>query len=173
MSVFLGLLMQNTEFNFRDYSIEDLLPHSGPMVLINEIIDFSEEHLIAEILIEENCKYYDASLSGVPAWVGVEYMSQAIAALAGVHAKRQNRPIKLGFLLGTRKYLILEKVMKRNHIYEIKVSQLYKDDSGLASFDCRIFDKGRADFLLAEPLECVKSKLNVFETNDLQDIVES
>lgn len=165
-------------FNFKDYSVEDLIPHSGPMVLIDQILEYSQQHLVAEIKIEENCKFYQASKQGVPAWVGVEYMSQAIAALAGIYAKQQGREIKLGFLLGTRKYNIQQTVLKKDHVYRIEVNQLYKDDSGLASFDCRIIENSR--IMENNPmqqsdesiLECVRAKLNVFETNNLQDIVE-
>jgi predicted hotdog family 3-hydroxylacyl-ACP dehydratase len=164
--------MSYTEFNFKDYSIEELIPHSGPMVLIEEVLEYSEQHLVAEIKIQENCKFYDAAKQGVPAWVGVEYMSQAIAALAGIYAKQQGREIKLGFLLGTRKYNIQQTILKKDHVYRIEVSQLYKDDSGLASFDCKILENNSVQQSDESMVECVRAKLNVFETNDLQDIVE-
>lgn len=170
--------MSEATFNFKDYPVEALIPHSGPMVLIDQILEFSEQHLVAEIKIEEHCKFYQESKQGVPAWVGVEYMSQAIAALAGIYAKQQGREIKLGFLLGTRKYHINQTVFKRDQVYRIEVSQLYKDDSGLASFDCRIMENRSALEDSADQqsdvalLECVRAKLNVFETNNLQDIVE-
>ncbi len=166
--------MSVATFNFKDYPVEELIPHSGPMVLIDQILEYSEQHLVAEIKIEENCKFYQTSKQGVPAWVGVEYMSQAIAALAGIYAKQQGREIKLGFLLGTRKYNILQTVFKKDHVYRISVSQLYKDDSGLASFDCRIEEQEQSPKSQTEELktECVRAKLNVFETNNLQDIIE-
>ena len=38
----------------------------------------------------------------VPAWVGIEYMAQAIAAWAGCRARAAGKPPQLGFLLGSR-----------------------------------------------------------------------
>ncbi len=165
--------MSTPQFNFKDYSVEELIPHSGPMVLLDEIIEYSEQHLVAEIKIEENCKFYQASKAGVPAWVGVEYMSQAIAALAGIFAKLQGRPIKLGFLLGTRKYNIFQTILKKEQIFRIEVKQLYKDESGLASFDCRIIQTNHSNESSDDSVECVRAKLNVFETDDLQDVLEN
>ena len=42
--------------------------------------------------------------AGVPAWAGVEYMAQTIAAHAGVEARARGEPPAIGFLLGTRAY---------------------------------------------------------------------
>jgi len=165
-------IVQEGLFSLADYSVNDLIPHSPPMVLIERIVDFGNESLVAEITIVEDCKFYDSDLEGVPAWVGIEYMSQAIAAFAGIHAKKESRAIKLGFLLGTRKYQMVKKVFKINKTYGIIVKQLYKDDSGLASFECKIVEQSKQYLTIPEDNICVQTKLNVFETNELQDIAE-
>ncbi len=150
-------------FDYKAYAVEELIPHSPPMVLIDKILDFDHNSLIAEINIKENCKFYDENIQGVPSWVGMEYMAQAIAAMAGIQAKKKNEQIKLGFLLGTRRYDIFHHVFKAGETYNIQIEQLYMDDSGLASFDCQISDKLKT---------LVKARLNVYETDDAQQIID-
>ena len=58
--------------------IRSLLPHSGPMVLLDRVIAADEESLCAEVRIRENSLFCNAD--GVGAWVGLEYMAQAIGA---------------------------------------------------------------------------------------------
>ena len=144
-------------FDYKACTVEELVPHSPPMVLIDKILDFDQNSLRAEISIKENCKFYDENIQGVPSWVGMEYMAQAIAAMAGIQAKSNNESIKLGFLLGTRRYNIFHQVFEEGETYYIQVEQLYLDDSGLASFDCQISDHNKL---------IVKARLNVFETDD-------
>lgn len=146
------------------YKIADVIPHSSPMVLLDHIIEQHGDELSAEITISENSRFFESEYGGVPGWVGIEYMAQAIAALAGIHSKQKNEAIKLGFLLGTRKYNMPGKIFEVGETYQINVKQLYMDDSGLASFDCQILN---GDLL------CVQAKLNVFETDDAQQILET
>lgn len=147
-------------FCLTDYKVEDLVPHSSPMVLIDSISQYDNESLSAIISINEKSKFYQKQLGGVPSWVGIEYMSQAIAAFSGIHSKIANKAVKLGFLLGSRKYHILQKVFKKDHQYVIFVQKLYQDGSGLACFDCTIFEQcDEGDNILF-----VQSKINVFET---------
>ncbi len=107
--------------------------------------------------------FYDATLNGVPAWVGIEYMAQAISALAGLRAKEKNQGIKLGFLLGTRKLLLVYKVLVAGQRYRIHVKQMFWDESGMANFECEIFHDQEL---------CVEAKVNVFETDEIEKILE-
>jgi predicted hotdog family 3-hydroxylacyl-ACP dehydratase len=59
--------------------------------------------LITETHIRPDSAYFDRQLNGVPNYVGIEYMAQSIAALAGVEARLDHEGIRVGFLLGTRK----------------------------------------------------------------------
>lgn len=152
------------KMNNIQYPVAEVIPHSPPMVLLDKVLSRSDDELTAEIVISNESRFFDHKLSGIPTWVGIEYMAQAIAALAGSRAKDLNQEIKLGFLLGTRKYHILEKIFLNGETYQIKVKQLYMDDSGLASFDCSIN--------LDEQV-IVKARLNVFEADDAKQILES
>ena len=148
--------------DYKAIPIVELIPHSPPMVLIENILNYEENSLTADISIAENCKFYVNDIQGVPSWAGIEYMAQAIAAFAGIQAKMINEPVKLGFLLGTRKYNMFEKSFQVGERYQIHAKQLYVDSSGLASFDC---------FIAADTKQIVQARLNVFETHNIQDIV--
>lgn len=142
--------------------VETLVPHSPPMVLIDEILSYYETGLIAAVDIHEQCRFYSAQARGVPSWAGIEYMAQAISAWAGINAKRQGREIELGFLLGSRKMKLPETVFKSGQRYQVYVRELVRDPSGLASFDCRI---------AAGEQDCASARVNVYEGSNIRKII--
>ena len=142
--------------------VGDLLPHSSPMVLLTKICGFEENALSAQVDITSGGKFWDYQSQSVPAWVGMEYMAQAIAALAGIKAKHEDRAVRLGFLLGTRKYKIIHPEFNAGDRLRIDVRQLYKDESGMASFECSICCNKRL---------AVEAKLNVFEPDEANKIL--
>ena len=82
--------------------IRQLLPHSGPMVLLDRVVVADDESMCAEVRIRSD-SFFCAD-GGVGAWVGLEYMAQTIGAYAGYTAWLRGEPIKIGYLLGTRCY---------------------------------------------------------------------
>src|SRR5438445_11019322 len=82
--------------------IRSLLPHSGTMVVLDRVIAVDHQSLCAEVVIRPDSLFMGAD--GVGSWVGIEYMAQAIAALAGHAARLDGDAVKVGFLLGTRRY---------------------------------------------------------------------
>ncbi len=153
--------------NPQDLIISELIPHSEDMILLDKIVTFSSTSLIAELSIYSGCKFWSDSLGRVPIWIGLEYMAQSIAALAGIHAKLNNQSIKLGFLLGTRSYKCLQQGFFNGKIYLIDIRQVYRDEQGMASFDCKISNSN----LSTNVSEIVTTaRLNVFETNDISKI---
>ena len=118
--------------------IRSLLPHSGPMVLLDRVVTADEESLCAEVRIRQNSLFCHAG--GVGAWVGLEYMAQAIGAYSGYTAKLRGEPIRVGFLLGTRHYQASQPVFAVGSLLNIYVKRIFQSENGLASFECRIDD---------------------------------
>ena len=83
--------------------VESLLPHAGPMVLIDRVIEGGLTSTRAAVRIGEDSMFYETP-HGVPAYVGIEYIAQTVAAHAGIRALREDEPVRIGFLLGTRRY---------------------------------------------------------------------
>ena len=71
--------------------IRRLVPHAGPMVLLDRLLAVDEETLCAEVTIDADTLFCDGREVG--AWVGVEYMAQAIAAHAGYAAMLRGKPV--------------------------------------------------------------------------------
>ena len=80
-----------------------LLPHSGRMVLLDEVLSYDDNNLHAVCTIRPDCILLPDGANALPGWLGLEIMAQGVGAWAGAHALDAGRPVQLGFLLGTRK----------------------------------------------------------------------
>jgi len=66
-----------------DKEILALIPHRPPMLLINQLLDLNASSAQARVLIDSDAPFFVDGL-GVPAWIGLEYMGQTSALIAGV-----------------------------------------------------------------------------------------
>ena len=116
--------------------IRTLVPHSGEMVLLERVVSADEENLCAEVRIHAGSVL--ATGQGVGSWVGIEYMAQAIAAHAGWLAGRRGDAVKVGFLLGSRKYEASVPYFAPGSVLRVHVHRVLQAENGLGAFDCRI-----------------------------------
>jgi len=123
------------------FTIEQVLPHDHPMILLDQLVGFSENNASCCCTITGQSLFFDTTLNGVPSYVGLEYMAQSIAAYANANELSQNRAVEIGFLVSSRKYKCEFSVFKRGMVLTINVEKIYKDESGLSAFDCNIFIK--------------------------------
>jgi len=72
------------------------------MTVIDRLVEYDPQRSVATVTVTEQSPFFVAT--GVPAWVGIEYMAQTIAARAGYQARLRGEPPPIGFLLGTRAY---------------------------------------------------------------------
>jgi predicted hotdog family 3-hydroxylacyl-ACP dehydratase len=119
------------------WPIEELLPHAGEMILLDAVLEAEPERIVCRRRVSAGGLFnsVDGSLS---AWVGVELMAQSIAAWAGWQAKREQRPVRLGFLLGTRHYECDVEAFPAGCELVIEAVRNFHDDHGMAVFACRI-----------------------------------
>jgi predicted hotdog family 3-hydroxylacyl-ACP dehydratase len=119
-----------------DYSdVAGIIPHSGQMVLLDRVIEFDGDSLTAELIVRDDGLFGDEQ--GVPAWAGIEYMAQAVAAYAGIKSKLAGEPIKLVFLLGTRRYNSNVASFAVGTALTIQIKTIIQDEK-LGVFDCTI-----------------------------------
>jgi len=118
--------------------IGELVPHSGAMVLLDRVLSADAENLCAEVAIHAGSVFYDAPSAGVGSWVGIEYMAQAIAAHAGYLARLAGAPVKIGFLLGARRYEAQLPLFVDGSVLQVHVQQALQGENGLGAFECRI-----------------------------------
>ncbi|CAA9889420.1 Beta-hydroxyacyl-(Acyl-carrier-protein) dehydratase FabA/FabZ [Candidatus Methylobacter favarea] len=144
--------------DFNAIDIAELIPHSGKMVLLDRIIACDEHSLSAELTVRDDGLL--GSKKAVPAWAGIEYMAQAVAAYAGVMAKKAGEPVKLGFLLGTRRYSSSVAEFKVGSRLTVRVKKVIQDDA-LGVFDCEIY--GRIHETGQDIEAIVSANLNVYQ----------
>lgn len=72
------------------------------MCLLTELIDAHDGGAIAETRTRRDDLFAEAD--GIPAWVGVEWLAQAVAAWAGFRAVASGEPPTPGLLLGAKRY---------------------------------------------------------------------
>jgi len=116
--------------------IRSLVPHAGPMVLLDRVISADENSLLAEVRIRSDSLF--CNTDGVGAWVGIEYMAQAIGAWAGYTARLRGEPVKLGFVLGTRRYECSRPIFTLGSLLRVHILRVFQDENGLCSFECSI-----------------------------------
>jgi predicted hotdog family 3-hydroxylacyl-ACP dehydratase len=117
--------------------IEELLSHTGDMLLLDRVLAFDNESTIAECSPKDHAWYSD-SMGDMPAWMGIELMAQTVATHVGLLKRSQHAPPKHGMLLGTRSYRASVPCFSAHAPLQIQATIVYRDDSGLGAYDCII-----------------------------------
>ena len=118
-------------------SVQDLLLHRPPKLLLKSVLRWRETGLEASVDPRDSHLFRDAD-GRIPAWVGIEYMAQAIGALAGVESRRAVQPVGLGFFLGTRRYHAELSHFDPAQELRVSVRELLRDETNLVLFKCEI-----------------------------------
>lgn len=138
--------------------VADLVPHRRAMSWLDRIVYADAQQVRAQAQVRAHGLFVRAGR--IDAWVGIEYMAQAIAAWAGQRARQQGRPVALGFLLGTRRYDARRPWFAVGERLCIQAQCELMGSNGLGLFHCRI-DVGEA----GGPAAALAS-LSVFEPQD-------
>ncbi len=117
------------------YAIETLLPQSGAMVLVDSVLEAGEGHIVVELTVRDD-GLFSSSNHTVPAWVGLEYMAQAVAAYSGYQRKRRGQEIDLGFLLGTRFYSCSVGEFVCGTRLTVRAEKIIEAANDMVVFDC-------------------------------------
>jgi predicted hotdog family 3-hydroxylacyl-ACP dehydratase len=115
--------------------IAELVPHASRAIVIDALVEHSALRSIAVAHVDERSTYWEGS--GVPAWAGIEYMAQTIAAHGGAEARARGEPPPIGFVLGTRAYAASVDEFPRGCTLTVTVEPEVVD-GGFAAFNCAI-----------------------------------
>jgi predicted hotdog family 3-hydroxylacyl-ACP dehydratase len=85
-------------------------------------------------------------------------MAQACGAYAGLKALERGEPVRVGFLLGTRRYEVRVPWLRLGDSMIVSVSEIYRDTQ-MGAFECRIERQGE---LVAT------AQLSVYQPEDVQ-----
>ncbi|MBN3345066.1 hotdog family protein [Pectobacterium brasiliense] len=118
------------------------LPHSAPMVLVDEVIHVDDEHAHCRVVVSREsilAPFLNAQ-GHLPAWFGIEIIAQTIGVWSGWHGRQisgmQEKP-RPGMLLGGRGYRCKQDNFPAGSLLDVTVTLLMRDDK-IGSFEGEI-----------------------------------
>jgi predicted hotdog family 3-hydroxylacyl-ACP dehydratase len=119
----------------RAIPVTELVPHGAAMTVIDQLESYDAQRSIAIARVRADSVFFEGN--GVPAWAGIEYMAQAVAAHAGAEARLRGARPAVGFLVGTRAYRSDVAEFPLGSRLTITVQPIWSDGA-FATFDCAI-----------------------------------
>ena len=144
------------------------LPHSTPMVLIDEVlnVDMKNQIVKTSVKIHDNKIFFNKEINGISPLVGIEFMAQTIGCYA--YYKAGKTIPKIGFLLGTRQYENKLEKFENGKTYILTAREIYGDNE-LVSFECLIYNEGEDE----NPENYVaKATINAFQPKDVEKYIK-
>lgn len=150
--------MTSPAYKTSEHSFESVVPHTGAMVLLDQIDYWNEQELQASLTVRADAPFVDAH--GIPAWVGIELMAQTIGAFGGCRSRQNGQPVKIGFLVGSRRYTCSHSYFPTGAHLKVQVREIIHADNGLCVFECKL--QGTAEHANIS----ASANINVFQPDD-------
>lgn len=129
--------------------IQELIPHSGAMVLVDDIVEKKDDFISVKTLIKHDNPFLQDGK--FPTFNTLEIMAQSLVVYRGLNDKGSNA--RLGFLLGARRFEIIkpnlnigDELITKTYISEdfdgmgVYESSVYVDDKLVASASISVFN---------------------------------
>jgi predicted hotdog family 3-hydroxylacyl-ACP dehydratase len=143
--------------------VEELLPHKPPMVLLDALEEIDEHRCLCRVDVRPACPFFEEG--GVPAFVGVEYLAQAVGVLSGWKGSLSGEPPRVGFLLSVREYRCELAIFPEGEALLVEVVHAW-GDGDMLRFDGSIRRAG-------DGLLLAKGSLNVYGPKDPGAVLEN
>ena len=124
------------------------------MVLLDEVTACDGERITCRVTLRPDGLF--AEEGRVPAVVAIELMAQAVAAYAGLRAHAAGRPVRIGYLLGTREMTLAVGHLDVGDELLVVAEHLFGGEQ-LGSFRCAVSRSGAA---------VAAATLNVYQAGD-------
>jgi len=134
------------------HEMDSWVPHRGAMNLLTAVEHVDDQTIRARVVVPAQGLF--VADGGVPAWVGIEYMAQAVAAWSGARVRAGGGSPRIGFLLGSRRYEAMVPRFEAGARLDVFAQCELMGDNGLGMFDCRVSQDGRV---------LASGRLSVFE----------
>jgi predicted hotdog family 3-hydroxylacyl-ACP dehydratase len=145
-----------------DVAIENVVPHSGAMLLVGPVLDHRPEFTRCRVDVARSALF--ARVDGrVPAWVALEWMAQCVAAHGGLVGHALGLPVRPGLFLGTRGVRLHVDDFASDESLEVCARHL-RGELGLVSFACRLERPGGT-----EPL--AEGNLSVYVVERIEQLL--
>ena len=142
------------------YAVDRLLPHAPPMLLLDEVLGWNEERIVASVTVRPDALFLGDK--GLPAHIAIEWMAQTCGAWVGAQALEAGQPVRIGFLLGTRDFNSRISRYQIGDRIAVTAGVVFTDGQ-MAVFDCAVARD-------SEP--CATARLNVFQPTDLEAMLK-
>lgn len=159
--------------------IASLVPHQDRMSLLDRVLRCEGDELEAEVIVAPDQLFMDSQGAGqgLGAWVGIEWMAQAVAAWAGVQGPALGQAPRIGLLLGCRRYRSTQARFVAGERLRVQVRREFQADNGLGQFNCRLLKDGIPHGLEAGATEEVaqevaQAQLTVFGPENPQEFLK-
>jgi predicted hotdog family 3-hydroxylacyl-ACP dehydratase len=114
--------------------IEELLPHSGAMVLLDALTSWKQGEAECRLQIRDFAPFVaDGRVQSV---VTLEYMAQAVAACLGYEALLGGGAVRVGMVIGCKRFDAFADELHVGDALRVHVRCLQGDDT-LSQFECR------------------------------------
>ena len=141
--------------NHESPPIKELLPHRGGMLLLERVLAWKEDWVAVSATPKPSTWY--AEPRGMPSWIGIELIAQAVGAHVGLLARSRGEPPRKGVLLGTRAYRSRLSWFPFGEPLTVEALLTFHEQAGLGSFDGTIALAGA---------EVARASVTVYEPED-------
>ncbi len=130
-------------------TLESLLPHRRPMLLLHRLVDGDGESARAVLQVTPDTALVEPG-RGFPAWALLEVFAQCAALIGGLRARQAGEAVAQGFLLGTRRLDCAFSHVPEGRDLVVEARHEFTDGAGMGAYRCRTLDEELA-------AECVLS----------------
>lgn len=126
-----------------------VLPHQGSMLLIDSIVDWDQDWIKTRVR-RTNTRLFDLGPSMDSGVAALEYLGQSAGAHAGIRQLEQNKPIIIGFIIGSRAFRVDQAAFLAHDEFEVHVDQTFRDTAGIGLYATRMYAPEHPDHTIAE-----------------------
>jgi predicted hotdog family 3-hydroxylacyl-ACP dehydratase len=105
------------------------------MLLLDEVVAAGPGFISCRASIRADSTFLEHGT--VPSLVAIEYMAQTVGAFAGLQARSQGLPVRIGYLLGTRELVLDVDSFRLGDELLVEARHQFGDDR-IGAFDCKV-----------------------------------
>ena len=133
----------------RRYAPAEVLPHTGPMLLLDQILDWGHTWITTRVS-RTNTKLFDRPGQPPSGMAAMEYLCQSAAAHAGIRQLEDGKPVTIGFIIGARLFRVDQSAFIQDDRFEIHVDETFRDPGGIGLYQSRLYAPDQPDRIIAE-----------------------
>lgn len=122
-------------------------------MLLSSVLEHSADRTVCTVEVAPETPFLDLRGQVAP-WIGVEYMAQCVAAHAGLQARAKGEPVRVGFLIGSRRLDFRTDGFRLGQRLTVQATRTWGEND-FASFACRLIDAGSQALLVEGSLNVV------------------